>query len=147
MKKVILSILFLGTTMLSCEDQANQESFKEVAEAEGLNFANVEGEVLVDVEQAPEYPGGMQEMFRFIGENLKYPSEAKEKEVEGKVFVKFVVTKDGKIGNVETLKGIGYGCEEEVARVLASMPDWQPAQQDGEPVNVYFTMPVQFKLQ
>ena len=73
----------------------------------GILNAQTSEEVLMEVEVMPEYPGGMEAMFKYIGENLKYPASAKEKGIEGTVVVKFVVNKDGSISDAEILKGIG----------------------------------------
>ncbi|MDP5139167.1 MAG: energy transducer TonB [Spirosomaceae bacterium] len=147
MKKVLLSLLVAGS-IISCENMMNNgESFEPVAVSDEIKMAKVEGEIFTMVETSPEFPGGMSKMYEYIGQNLKYPEAAQRDNIQGKVFVKFVVTKDGDIGKIETLKGIGYGCEEEVARILAGMPTWKPAEQDGEKVNVYFTMPIAFRLE
>lgn len=146
MKKVLLSLLVVGS-MVSCENMLNNGELMQAAqETEEVKLAKVEGEIFNVVEEAPEFPGGIQKMYEYIGQNLKYPEAAQQDNVQGKVFVKFVVTKDGDIGDIKTLKGIGHGCEEEVARILAGMPTWKPAEQDGEKVNVYFIMPVAFRL-
>lgn len=147
MKKVILSLLVVGS-MVSCGNMFNNGELMQAAqETEEVKLAKVEGEIFNVVEESPEFPGGIQKMYEYIGQNLKYPEAAQQNDVQGKVFVKFVVTKDGDIGDIKTLKGIGHGCEEEVARILANMPTWQPGKQDGEKVNVYYTMPVNFQLQ
>lgn len=104
-------------------------------------------EILTTVEQMPEYPGGIREMYGFIGKNLKYPTRAQKANVSGKVFAKFVVEPDGSLGNVQILKGIGFGCDEEAERVLKSMPKWNPGKQNGRKVRVYFTMPISFVLE
>ena len=147
MKKVLLSLLVVGSLM-SCENLLNDGELMQAAqETEEVKLANVEGEILTFVEVAPEFPGGVEQMYKYIGQNLKYPEAAQRDNVQGKVFVKFVVTKDGDIGEIKTLKVIGHGCEEEVARILANMPTWKPGQQDGEKVNVYYTMPINFLLE
>lgn len=146
MKKVLVSLLVIGS-MASCEDLMNSgEKLVAAQETDEAKIAKVEGEIFTVVEQSPEFPGGISEMYNYIGETLKYPKAAQENGVQGKVFVKFVVTKDGDIGDIKTLKGIGHGCEEEVARILANMPTWKPGKQDGENVNVYYTMPIAFQL-
>ncbi|MGR3810022.1 TonB family protein [Jiulongibacter sp. NS-SX5] len=98
------------------------------------------------VEQIPEFPGGTKAMFKFIGENLKYPEAAQKEGIEGRVFVKFVVKKDGSIGETKILKDLGAGTGEETIRVIKSFPRWNPGKQDDKPVAVWFTMPVFFKL-
>jgi len=106
-----------------------------------------EDEIFTTVEQNPEFPGGIKEMYSFIGKNLKYPSAAQRANVSGKVFAKFVVEKDGSLGDVQILKGIGFGCDEEAQRVLKSMPKWNPGKQNGRSVRVFFTMPISFVLE
>ena len=98
------------------------------------------------VDQMPEFPGGMEAMMKFVADNVKYPEEAKDKNIEGRVFVGFVIEKDGSVSNVKVLRGIGGGCDEEAIRVVKSMPNWTPGKQKGEPVRVSFQMPFMFKL-
>lgn len=98
------------------------------------------------VEENPEYPGGLSAMFDFITTNLKYPIEAEKNNISGKVFARFIVRKDGSISDLKILKGIGFGCDEETVRVISQMPKWKPGRQNGEAVNVLFTMPVNFVL-
>ncbi|MDP5139264.1 MAG: M56 family metallopeptidase, partial [Spirosomaceae bacterium] len=104
-------------------------------------------EVFTTVEQNPEFPGGATEMYKYIGERIKYPKLAQQMKVEGKVFLRFVVQKNGEIGDIKILKSIGYGCDEEAVRVISQMPKWTPGKQNGKPVNVYFTMPIKFALE
>lgn len=104
-------------------------------------------EVFTTVEQNPEFPGGATEMYKYIGERIKYPKLAQQMKVEGKVFLRFVVQKNGEIGDIKILKGIGYGCDEEAVRVISQMPKWTPGKQNGKPVNVYLTMPIKFALE
>ena len=85
-------------------------------------------------------------MNQYIYENLKYPDTAKSANIKGKVFIKFVVEKDGSIGEVKVIKGIGFGCDEEAIFLLKNMPKWKPALQNGRPVRVYMTMPIEFKF-
>ncbi len=103
--------------------------------------------ILETVEKLPEFPGGMAEMYKFINSHIKYPSAAQRGNISGRVFVKFVVEKDGSIGSIEILKGIGFGCDEEAARVIKSMPRWSPAKQNGKSVRVYYNMPVFYRLE
>lgn len=112
----------------------------------GLGKAKEE-EIFTTVEQNPEFPGGQAAMYRYIGDNMKYPSAAQRANVSGKVFVKFVVERDGSIGDIQVLKGIGFGCDEEATRVIKSMPKWSPGRQNGRNVRVYFTMPISFRLE
>lgn len=104
-------------------------------------------EVFTTVEHNPEFPGGISNMYRYIGENIMYPSAAQKANIFGKVFLKFIVEADGSIGEIQTLKGIGGGCDEEAIRVISQMPKWQPGIQNGKPVRVYYTMPINFRLE
>ncbi len=99
------------------------------------------------VEQMPDFPGGEAELFKYLQKNIKYPEMARESGITGVVYVKFVVDKHGKISDIQLLRGIGGGCDEEAIRVVKSMPDWKPGRQNGMPVPVYFTLPIKFTLQ
>ena len=99
------------------------------------------------VEVQPEFPGGMKEMMKFIQNSLKYPEAAKAAGVEGKAFVQFVVKADGSISDVEIMRSSGNeSLDAEALRVVKAMPKWSPGTQGGKPVNVQYTLPVQFKL-
>ena len=98
------------------------------------------------VEQMPEFPGGQDAMFKFLGENIKYPKEARKQGISGRVFVTFVVEADGEITNIEMLREIGGGCDEEAMRVVSIMPTWEPGYQRGVPVRVGFNLPIKFSL-
>jgi periplasmic protein TonB len=104
-------------------------------------------EIFTVVEEQPGYPGGDEARIKFLQENIKYPEEAKELGVQGKVFVTFVVEVDGSITDVKVLRGIGAGCDEEAIRVVKSMPKWVPGKQRGQPVRVQFNLPIKFTLQ
>ena len=103
--------------------------------------------VFEKVEDMPEFPGGEQAMMDFVSKNVVYPKEAQEKEISGRVFVSFIVEKDGSISETEVVKGIGGGCDEEAVRVVKAMPKWKPGKEKGKPVRVSYMMPIFFKLQ
>ncbi len=106
-----------------------------------------EEETLLFAEQQPEFFGGQEAFAKFLQKNLRYPSNAARAGVQGKVFVAFTVGTDGKIEQAETIKGIGFGCDEEALRVVNLMPNWMPGKQSGRPVRVRFTLPIAFQLQ
>lgn len=106
-----------------------------------------EEQIFVGVEQSPEYPGGDKAMYRFLSDKIRYPAAASRANVSGRVTVQFVVEKDGSIGAVKVLKGIGFGCDEEAVRVIKAMPKWNPGKQNGRAVRVYYTIPVMFTLE
>jgi periplasmic protein TonB len=100
----------------------------------------------VIVEQMPDFPGGTEELMKFLHKNTQYPQMARETSIQGTVYVQFVVNKDGKISAVKILRGIGGGCDEEAIRVVKSMPDWKPGKQNGVAVPVFFQLPIKFTL-
>ena len=104
-------------------------------------------EIFTVVEEQPGYPGGDEARIKYLQDNIKYPDEAKELGVQGKVFVTFVVEVDGSITDVRVLRGIGAGCDEEAIRVVRNMPRWVPGKQRGVPVRVQFNLPIKFTLQ
>lgn len=97
-------------------------------------------------EEMPEFPGGVEALMDYVGRNVKYPEEAKDKEIQGRVFVSFVIEKDGSVNEVKVLRGIGGGCDEEAVRVIKAMPKWTPGKQKGKPVRVNYQIPINFKL-
>ena len=100
------------------------------------------------VEKMPEFPGGREAMFQFIGENIVYPKWEKDKNIQGKVFASFVVDENGKVGKAKILKSIegSKNIDTEVLRVIGLFPDWIPGEQRGKKVAVQYTLPVAFKL-
>ena len=101
----------------------------------------------VTVEQQPEYPGGMDALRQFLSRNLNYPKLAASAGVAGRVYISFVVNTDGSLTDVQVLKGIGFGCDEEALRVIHKMPHWKPGKQSGRAVRVKYNLPVSFTLE
>lgn len=101
---------------------------------------------LVMAEIAPQFPGGLNAMGSFIKSNYRYPRDAQRANIEGKVFVQFVVNSDGSISNARVIRGIGGGCDEEAMRLVQMMPKWTPGRQNGQVVAAYHTVPITFKL-
>jgi periplasmic protein TonB len=106
-----------------------------------------EMQIFMVVESMPEYPGGEAALYKYLAENIKYPQMAKESGIQGRVFVTFVVERDGKVTDVRVLRGIGGGCDEEAIRVVQGMPKWTPGKQRGKSVRVQYNLPVKFTLQ
>ena len=98
------------------------------------------------VEDWAQYPGGIEALYKYVMTEIRYPKEARTNGVEGQIFVQFVVDKDGSISEVQTVKGIGAGCDQEGERVLKSATAFKPATQRGKPVRVRLLMPITFKL-
>jgi protein TonB len=103
-------------------------------------------EIFIVVEETAAPIGGISAFYEYVLEKLKYPAQARRMEVEGKVFVEFVVEKDGSITDVRALKGIGAGCDEEAVRVVSESPKWKPAKQRGRSVRQRLVLPITFKM-
>ncbi len=131
MKYVFQILFFFVATGLLAQENKNQEDV-----------------VYTIVEETAEYPGGVTAMTSFIQENLVYPEIAVKEKISGKCFVKFIVSSKGEIKNAEVLKGVENcpQCDAEALRVVNSMPNWKPAKMAGTDVNVYFNLPINFKL-
>lgn len=123
------------------EDTEIEEAiFEDPAEEE------IADEVFTIVENPPVPAGGINGFNRYILQNLKYPKPARRMGVEGKVFVQFVVQKDGTVSHVKVIRGIGAGCDEEAIRVIQKSPKWTPGRQRGHAVRVRMVIPLTFKL-
>ena len=121
---------------------ADGKTLKTISQAKTYN-----GETIFSVvEEQPQFPGGREAMYKFLGENIKYPEAAKRAKVQGKVFLSFVVTKEGEIKDITILKGIGFGADEEALRVVSMMPRWKPGMQSGKPLHVRYNLPIAFEL-
>jgi periplasmic protein TonB len=114
--------------------------FKDAPEEE------VTEEIFTIVEDQPSPIGGMQAFYQYVQKELKYPAQARRMGIEGRVFVQFVVDRDGSITEVEAIRGIGAGCDEEAVRVLQEAPKWTPGKQRGRAVKVRMILPITFKL-
>lgn len=98
------------------------------------------------VEQMPEFPGGQEALMQFLRQEVKYPKEAEEKGLQGRVVVRYIIEKDGSISEVEIAKSVNEYLDAEAIRVVNAMPKWKPGKQKGEPVRVKFTIPITFRL-
>ncbi len=103
--------------------------------------------LLTIVEELPEFPGGQGAMYKYLGENLKYPEAAVSAGIEGTVYVTFVVDTNGSIRDASVLRGIGGGCDEEALRVVNGMPLWVPGTQHGKAVMMKYNLPFRFAME
>ena len=136
-KKIALMPLFAGIVFFNCIESSAQETPK----AEELNTQekvyNTAG-----ITQKPEFVGGINEFYTFVGENFKIPKQAIDAKLKGKAFVQFIIEKDGSITNVELIRGIGMGTDEEVLRVIKASPNWNPGKMGDAPVRVLYSLPI-----
>ena len=135
-----------GTWFFTGQETVSENKKRPVPLAIASSTKTEEDSVFNIVEKMPEFPGGTDAMMKYVRQNLRYPEEAKGKGISGRVFVSFVVEKDGSVNEVKVLRGIGGGCDEEAVRVVRSMPKWTPGMQKGKPVRVNYNMPFFFKL-
>ena len=105
-----------------------------------------EQQIFTVVENDPEFPGGMEALYKYLAQNIKYPQLARDNNITGRVYVTFVVERDGSITGCKVLRDIGGGCGAETVRVVKSMPKWTPGKQRGKAVRVQFNLPVNFNL-
>jgi len=110
-----------------------------------VNAQNDE-DVFYVVEEMPEFPGGEKEMRKYIANNINYPEDAQKKNIKGKVFVSFVIGKNGNVKDAMIERGVAPSIDKEALRVVSSLPKWNPGKQRGETVNVKFTIPINFQL-
>lgn len=140
--------LLVMVTLFCCEEKLETtqitESPKTIVSEEAPN--EVVGEIFNEVEELPLPIEGMEAFYKYVGQSMKYPIQAKRLGVEGKVFVEFIVDKTGRLTNVKAIKGIGAGCDAEAVRVIKTAANWKHGKQGGLPVNVRIVLPVSFKL-
>ena len=153
LKYSIIAPLLLGMAFsyTACTEQniVKQSAIDATKEAEAASLKNgvYNGEeVFFKIDTPPNFPGGMKALYAFLGENIQYPATAKSEGVSGRVFVKFIVDKNGEIQNPEILQSPDTRLADEAIRVIQGMPKWEPGKQDDEFVNVYYTMPIVFQL-
>lgn len=152
MKQILLSVIFiLSMSCLSAQVIEADEivSVDSVVTDTGTIYttkARFGSNVYTFVEKMPEYPGGIHALMEYLGKNMKYPKAARKNGIEGKVYLQFIVASDGSIHNITIINAIGGGCEEEAVRVVKNMPRWSPGYANGEAVDVYYRLPILFKL-
>lgn len=146
MAKLLASVSFILFLFIGQSVASNVLSYSHP----GANNTIIDdGKIYLRVEQMPEFGGDgntNDKMMKFIQKNLSYPREALDNKIEGTVPVKFVIEKDGSIGQVIALKDPGYGLVDEALLVIKKMPKWKPGKQQGNLVRVWFTVPIRFQL-
>lgn len=142
----IIALLLIGTQMVTIdkvfaaapeEISINQTPPTETPDKDG---------VFDFLKDMPEFNGGQKALIDFLLKNVKYPPEAIEKNIQGRVMVRFIIEKDGKVSNVEVINGVDELLDKEAVRVVSSMPNWKPGRYEGDPVRVRYTLPIQWRL-
>ena len=140
MKKLILILFcFLGF----CSVKSQSDTVSEIS-----SIKSGDGEAFILVSEMPQFPGGMTALYKFIGGKITYPEKAKEKGIQGKCFIKFVVKKNGKVGKIEVQQGVEGcpECDKEAVKAVKALPNFIPGKNEGKPVAVWFQLPINFKL-
>lgn len=125
-----------GTAIITPPRHHNPKNPKPAAESE--NYVS-------KVEKRPEFPGGQQGMNRFLDTSLVYPARARSLNISGKVFIGFMVKTDGSISDIQVMRGIGGGCDEEAMRLVRLMPKWKPGETNGKPTDAVVVIPISFE--
>lgn len=147
-----LEIITIVDDDIVLDDELDLEDLEmdEDSEVEILDYAEEEEVdddlVFQHVERMPEFPGGYAALMKYLSKNLEYPNVASENGIQGRVYVNFIIFKDGQIGDVKILKGVDRFLDKEAVRVVQQMPEWSPGEQRGRKVNVSFNLPVNFTL-
>jgi len=149
MLPVVAVLLFLNSTFQTKAEPVNEMNTVQQTpvKAQDKPVTKDGKEIFDHVESMPRYPGGEAALMKFLAENIQYPKEAQGKGIQGRVTLRFVVTPDGSIENVEVVKGLDSLCDQEGIRVVKAMPKWIPGKQNGEAVSVYYSLPILFRLQ
>lgn len=150
-KKTLSFFLFLVAVNATAQE-TQQVSEVRIIEDKAPHKVKVNGKSvsvyeMTSLEKDPQYPGGIEGMMSFLGENIVYPSSAKEKGIQGRVLIRFVVTPDGKVANTEIIKSVDPALDAEAVRVVSLLKGFTPGIYKGKKVNVWYTLPVSFKLQ
>lgn len=147
MKKILI-IMLLFSLKISLATAQNDKNTIIVSDTISEMTNDAQSEKVYDVvEMPPSFPGGMAALQSYIRNNIKYPVAAKKNGIEGRVVVEFVVEKDGTLSNVKAFRPADPSLDQEAIRLVESMPKWNPGKNNGEPVNVRYTIPITFRLQ
>lgn len=126
------------TASLFSTEPSPQDTTKKRKQAKVYDFTQAD--------TPPSFPGGMNNFYKYLGETVKYPKEAQDKNVQGKVFLSYIIEKDGTVNDVKVERGLGSGLDEEAVRVLEASPKWTPGKKGNQPVRVMYNLPINFAL-
>ncbi len=131
-----MKLISLISSLFTCYSLMAQEMPKD----------SLENKIYAVVDKTAEFPGGQDKFYKFFSKNMRYPADARRKGIESKVFVRFVIEKDGSITQTEIVKGVSEDLDMEAKRVINAMPKWSAGEKDGHKVRQVYTLPIQFKL-
>lgn len=154
--KLLIAIVLLGYTSTNAQISENKDSLV-TAERDSLDRVKILDKILIEekrntlkaedfLDEMPSFHGGIAALYKFLSSNVEYPAECAEKNIQGKVIVRFTVFKDGSVGDVGLSKSVDPLLDAEAMRVVKLMPNWNPGMLDGQPVNVWYELPISFVL-
>ena len=149
MKKILLIFLFLIPILVTYAQQPAPKTPKDPDAdmvAPPIADTTPHGNVYSAVEHEPTFPGGIEKLYAYLTKNLVYPRVAKENNIQGRVFVTFVVEKDGSLTGIQIKKGLSPECDAEAIRLVQNLPKWIPGIQNSRAVRVQYTLPVLFVI-
>jgi len=114
--------------------------------AQKNDSVTITNDIFTAVEHEPEYPGGMNEFYKYLAQTIRYPAEDRKNRVQGKVFISFIVEKDGSLSDIKAMRAPSASLGAEGIRVVSGSPKWIPGTQNGKKVRVQYTVPISFKL-
>ena len=144
-KTLILTIVIFFASYSAYNAQVDKNNFKKADELV-VDDDEMEPISFSAVENKPEFPGGDVALMKYLAENTKYPTIAKENGISGRVFIQFVIDKTGAVTKVKVLRGVDPALDAEAIRVVKAMPSWKPGSQRGKEVPVTYQVPINFKL-
>ena len=155
MRYILLLIAIVATMRVCGKEKLSRielaESITEIDDEANFGISSDNNSIVddgnYDNDQLPQFPGGEAALIKFVADNLQYPEAAKAKKIQGFVVVKFVVTKTGEIGEVKIVRSKDLDLDKEAVRIVKSLPNFIPGKLNGEVVDMWYTLPITFKLQ
>jgi len=143
----LLTVNFRFQDLKSGADNTNEVDLPGYTKLKSITVSRESGVYdFVSIDTQPSFPGGMSKFYEYLGHSLKYPAEAKANKIEGKVFLSFIVEKNGELTNINVDRKLGGGTDEEAVKALKASPRWNPGIKNGQPVRVKYNIPISFKL-
>ncbi len=136
MKKTIILLAALAMTSLAMSQ----------SDMEKVSAVRLDSEIFTVVEQDPQFPGGNDALYQYLGYNAHYPEKAKADGIQGTVYLTFIIEKDGSISNIRVLRSPSDMLSDEARRLVKAMPKWKPGKQNGKNVRVQYNLPINFQL-
>lgn len=136
-----------GSVDDASEQQEKKHESSDIEAMESKSGENIQDDdIFTIVDKMPEYPGGEEALLQYLSDNIEYPVLASEQDIQGTVYVSFLIRPNGSVDKVKVIKGIGGGCDEEAVRVVKGMPKWTPGYEKGVAVKVEHRLPINFTL-